>query len=135
MQVKQAGRWLPFFIIAVFAIGWKSTLNHASAASAQTAKLDGPAVILFRGDNDPNARAIDHIVTQAEARHGKQIDFVQLSESAHSPLAERYKVRSRPTVVIVDGHDRAVRRISGESPAAQKRLGHALARVATLVRQ
>jgi len=134
MQLKRLDRWLPVFIILVFAIGWKS-LQHRARPGRPPSQVNGPAVILFRGDNDPDCQAVYHLVDQAAARHGKHIEFVQLSKSADSPLLKEYKVRFLPTVVIVDEHDQEVRRIVGESPAVRKKLGQALAQVGKLVRQ
>ena len=133
MQVKRLGRWIPVLVIVVFAVGWKTWQHHRQSGNALTSQVNGPAVILFRGDNDPDCQAVYRLVQQAAARDGKRIDFVQLGKASNSPLVQKYKVRFLPTVVFVDRHDKEVRRVVGESPAIRQKLGQALAQVNTLV--
>jgi thiol-disulfide isomerase/thioredoxin len=135
MQVKHLGRWIPVLVIVVFAVGWKTWQHQAQSRNPQASQVKGPAVILFRGDNDPDCQAVYRLVQQAAAQDGKRIQFLQLNKASDSPLVREYKVRFLPTVVFVDSHDKEVRRVVGESPSVRKELGQALAQIKTLVEQ
>lgn len=135
MELKRLDRWLPIFIILVFAVGWKSLLHHGRPGHPPTSQVNGPAVILFRGGNGPDCRTVYHLVDQAAARHGKRIEFVQLNKGSDARLMKEFGVHVLPTVVFVDRHDKEVRDIAGDSPAVRRHLGRALAQVGALVRR
>lgn len=135
MQLKHLDRWLPVFIILVFAIGWKSWQHQARSNQPRPSQVDGPAVILFRGANAPDCRAVYHLVNQAAARHGTHIEFVRLNRGSDRPLMAKYDVHAVPAVVIVDRQDKEVRQIVGDSPAVRRKLGRALAQVGKLVQE
>ena len=135
MLLKRAGPWLLLAIIVgtVFAIkAWQQ--QSASTVSSLT-DVKGPAVILFRGDNSPDCQAIHKLVDEADARHGKQVHFVQLDWSDDNPLIKKYRIQFLPTVVFVNQQNQEVGRIVGESQAVQQKLKQALAQVDELVLQ
>lgn len=135
MQVKRIGLGLLIVIIVGTAFGWKVWQQRSASSSQPLTQVKGPAVILFRGDNSPSCQAIYRLVDQAEVRHGKQINFVQLDWSADNPLIKEYQIRFLPSVVFVDQHGYEAGRIIGESPAVQQKLGQALAQFEDLLRQ
>gem|GEM_PF-6997753 len=96
-------------------------------------QLDGPAVILFRGDNSPSCQAIHQLVDQAEVRYGNQINFVQTDWSVNNPLIKKYQIRFLPTVVFVDYKNTEALRIIGESPTVQQKLKYALTQLEHLL--
>ena len=132
MPVTRIGLGLLVIVLVGTVFGWKAWEKHAASSSPLTAQVQGPAVILFRGDNSPGCRAIHRLVDQAAARYGDRIDFVQLDWSAADPLIKQFEIRFLPTVVFVDRDDQEVGRIVGESPAVQQKLGQALDRLDAL---
>lgn len=135
MQVKRVGLWLLIVVIVGTVFGWKVWQQHTASSSQLLTQVEGPAVILFRGDNSSSCQAVHHLVDEAAARYGKQIHFVQLDWSADNPLIKQYQIRFLPTVVFVDRHDNEVGRIVGESPAVQDKLARALTRLEDLLRK
>lgn len=132
MQLKHTGLWL-LMVITGTVFGWKVWQQH-TASDTLPAQLDGPAVILFRGDNSPNCQAVHQLIDQAEARYGKQINFVQTDWSSDNLLIKKYRIRFLPTVVFIDHKGKETGRIIGESPAVQQKLEQALTQVEQLLR-
>ncbi|MAT66716.1 MAG: hypothetical protein CMN57_13880 [Gammaproteobacteria bacterium] len=135
MSLKHVGPSLFILVIVGAVLGWKAWQQQSASITPSSTQVEGPAVILFRGDNSPSCQAVHRLVDQAAARHGKQIHFSQLDWSADNPLIKHYQIRFLPTVVFVDRHDKEVGRIVGESPAVQQRLAQALAQIDDLLRQ
>lgn len=135
MSLKHVGPSLFILVIVGAVLGWKAWQQPSASSTPSSTQVEGPAVILFRGDNSPSCQAVHRLVDQAAARHGKQIHFAQLDWSADNPLIKHYQIRFLPTVVFVDRHDKEVGRIVGESPAVQQRLAQALAQIDDLLRQ
>lgn len=135
MPLKRFGFGLFIVVIVGAAFGWKAWQHQSAPNSLLPTQVKGPAVILFRGDNSPSCQAIHHLVDQAAARHGKQINFAQLDWSTNHPLIKRYEIRFLPTVVFIDQHNKEVGRIIGESPAVQQKLAQALNQIEDLLRQ
>lgn len=133
MRVKRIGLGLLVIVLVGTVLGWKAWEKHAASSSPLTAQVQGPAVILFRGDDSPGCQAIHRLVDQAAARYGDRIDFVQLDWSADDPLIKQFEIRFLPTVVFVDRHDQEVGRIIGESQAVQHKLEQALGQLDALV--
>lgn len=135
MSLKHVGPSLFILVIVGAVLGWKAWQQQSTSSTPSSTQVEGPAVILFRGDNSPSCQAIHRLVDEAAARHGKQIHFAQLDWSADNPLIKHYQIRFLPTVVFVDRHDKEVGRIVGESPAVQQKLAQALAQIDDLLRQ
>jgi thioredoxin 1 len=135
MSLKHVGPSLFKLVIVGAVLGWKDWQQQSASITPSSTQVEGPAVILFRGDNSPSCQAIHRLVDEAAARHGKQIHFAQLDWSADNPLIKHYQIRFLPTVVFVDRHDKEVGRIVGESPAVQQKLAQALAQIDDLLRQ
>jgi len=135
MRPKKHGPWLIAVLIVGTVFGLKTRAPDTQISSSNPAQVTGPAVILFRGDNSQNCRAIHRLVDEAEQHYGSRISFRQLDWSPDNPLIERYRVHFLPTVVLIDHRGREVSRIIGESPAVQARLKDALARLDPLLTQ
>lgn len=135
MSLKHVGPSLFILVIVGAALGWKAWQQQSASITPSSTQVEGPAVILFRGDNSPSCQAVHRLVDEAAARHGKQIHFAQLDWSADNPLIKHYQIRFLPTVVFVDRHDNEVGRIVGESPAVQEKLAQALTRLEDLLRK
>jgi hypothetical protein len=135
MQMKRLGLWLFLIIIIGAVFGWKAWQKQTISNDPMSTQVKGPAVILFKGDNDPGCRTIYHLVDQAAARYSQTIHFVQLEWDADNPLIKTYQVRFLPTVVFIDQHDKEVGRTIGESPAVQQKLGQTLAQLEDLLGQ
>ena len=131
MPLKRSIPWLLLIIIAAVFIG-KLWQQHTSLDNLPT-QVNGPAVILFRGDNSPSCRAVHQLVEQAKTRFGNQINFVQTDWSADNPLIKKYQVRFLPAVVFIDYKDNEAGRIIGESPKVQQKLKHALTQLEQLL--
>jgi len=124
MNIKSMRFWLPVVLIVAGIYGIRSW-QHARPTPVP-ARVHGPAIILFRGDNSANCRAIDHLVDQAAHRYRGQISVVQTDWSTDNPLIRKYRIRFLPAVILVDSKNHEVKRIVGESPAVQKKLARAL---------
>ncbi len=122
MQLKQYWPLLTTILIISALFIAKTQLSGTQFDPATNAKISGPAIILFRGDNSPNCQIIHQLVSDAEQRYGKKITFRQFDWSSDNPLIKKYKVRFLPTVLFIDKKDQEVTRTVGESPAVQARL-------------
>jgi len=131
MRLKRSIPWLLLIIIAAVFIG--KLWQQQSATDNSSTQLNGPAVILFRGDNSPSCRAVHQLVDQAKTRYGNQINFVQTDWSADNPLIKKYQIRFLPTVVFVDHKGHEAGRIIGESPKVQQKLKHAFTQLEQLL--
>lgn len=134
MSLKHVGPSLFILVIVGAVLGWKAWQQPSASITPSSTQVEGPAVILFRGDNSPSCQAIHRLVDEAAARHGKQIHFAQLDWSADNPLIKHHQIRFLPTVVFVDRHHKEVGRIVGESPAVQQKLAQTLAQIDDLLR-
>lgn len=133
MPLKKIGTGVLIIIIGA-AIGWKLSQKQLPDSEQIITQINGPAVILFRGDNSPSCRAIHNLIDQAAARYGQRISFVQMDWSADNPLIKKYQIRFLPTVIFVDQQNKETARIIGESEAVQLKLGRTLDSVEDLLR-
>lgn len=133
MQLKRIGLWLFLVIVIGSVFGWKVWQRQSGTSTPPISQVKGPAVILFRGDNDPGCQAIYQLVDEAAARRDKQIHFTQLDWSDDNPLIKEYRIRFLPTVVFVNQQDKEVGRIVGEGPAVQQQLKRTLTRIDDLL--
>ena len=117
--------WLPVLVLLAGIFGFKYWQGTRAPVVAQA--IDGPAVLLVRGDNSANCRAIHRLVDEAARDYGDRIRVVQMDWSADNPLIERYQVRFLPSVIFIDAEGRKVGQVVGESPAVQRKLRDALA--------
>ncbi len=133
MRLKQYWPLLTtIFIISALFIA-KIWISNTQPLLAQDSKINGPAIILFRGDKSPNCQVINQLVSKAEQHYGKQITFRQFDWSADNPLISKYKVRFLPTVLFIDRTGKEVTRSVGESPAMQAKLKKMLAHLDNLL--
>lgn len=122
MQLKQYWPLLTTILIISALFIAKTQLSGTQLDPATNSTISGPAIILFRGDNSPNCRIIQKLVSDAGQRYGKQITFRQFDWSSDNPLIKKYKVRFLPTVLLIDKKGKEVARTVGESPVVQARL-------------
>ena len=122
-----------FIVIALY--GPKFWQRHTTREAMPAQGIHGPAVILFRGDNDPGCRRIYKTVEDAAAQHVNHIRFVREDWSDDNPLIAQYRIRFLPTVVFIDQHGQEKLRIVGESAAVQQKLEQALSHLETLLVQ
>jgi len=134
MQLKRPGLSLLILIIIGSVFGWKAWQKQTASNTLQSITVDGPAVILIRGDNSPSCRAIHKLVDQAADRYAEQINFLQMDWADDNPVIKKYQIRFLPTVVFIDQHNKEVGRIIGESPAMQQKLEQALTQLDDLLR-
>ena len=132
MQLKKVSLWLFIAIIISAAISWKVWQKSPAISEQAITQLEGPAVILFKGDYSADCRAIYKIVNDAELKHGDNINFVQTDWSEDNPLIEKYQVRFLPTVVFVDQNNTEVKRIIGEGPTIEQKLEDTLDQIDNL---
>ncbi len=118
--------WLPILLLLAGVFGVKYW-QWGSAPATVAQGIEGPAVLLVRGDNSPDCRAIHRLVAEAAQRYGDHIRVVQIAWSADNPLIENYQVRFLPSVVFIDAEGRKVGEVVGESLAVQRKLRDALA--------
>ena len=135
MRLKKYGLWLIAVIIVGTVFVLKTRTPDSQMPVSNPAQVEGPAVILFRGDNSPSCQVIHRLVDAAEQRYSGRIHFRQLDWSPDNPLIERYQVRFLPTVLLLDVNGNEVARIIGESPAVQARLKDTLDRLDPLLMQ
>lgn len=139
MLLKRTVPWLIFIAIVFIVFGWKIWQRQSLPPSLRhdqpVAEVKGPAVILFRGDNDPGCQIIYQMVDEAATHHGQQIHFVRTDWSDDNPLIKKYQIRFLPSVVFVNNQDKEIERIVGESPAVQQKLKQTLADVDKLLLQ
>jgi thioredoxin 1 len=135
MQLNRVGPWLLLGIIIGSVFGLKFWQQQTISNIPPPTQVNGPAVILFRGDNSPSCQTIHRLVDEAAARRGKQIQFAQLDWSDDNPLINKYQIHFLPTVVFLDKQSKEVGRIVGESPAVQQKLAQALAHIDELILQ
>ncbi len=131
MQVKKLAFSLLIIIIGAM-IGWKLWQKSSANSEQIIAQVDGPAVILFKGDSSGNCKAIYKIISDAELKHRGNINFIQTEWAENNPLIERYKIRFLPTVVFVDMNNIEVERIVGEGEAIEQKLMQRLSRIEDL---
>ncbi len=118
--------WLPVLLLLAGMFGFKYW-QGTRTATVSAEGIEGPAVLLVRGDNSPDCRAIHRLVDEAAKDYGDHIRVLQMDWSAGNPLIERYQVRFLPSVIFIDAEGRKVGQVVGESPAVQRRLRDALA--------
>ena len=135
MLLKRTGLWLLLIIVIGTVFGWKLRQKQSVTNAPPIAQVKGPAVILFRGDNDPGCQTIYRLVDEAASRHDKQIQFVRLDWSDDNSLIKKYQIRFLPSVVFVDKQDKEIDRIVGESPAVQQKLKQTLTHIDELLLQ
>lgn len=128
MQLKKIAPGL-FIIIIGAAAGWMLWQKPGTGAEQITAQVEGPAVILFKGDNSGDCRAIYKIVDDARLNHGDKINFIDTDWSEDNPLIKKYQIRFLPTVVFVDKNNAEVERIVGEGAAIEKKLTQSLSQI------
>ena len=133
MQLKKLALWL-FIIIFCTAIGWKIWQKSSASTQQISIQLEGPAVILFKGDYSADCRAIYKIVSDAELKHSDNIKFIQLDWSDDNQLIKKYQISFLPTVVFVNQNNAEVDRIVGEGAAIEQKLQHRLEQVEPLLR-
>jgi len=126
MNIKHMRPGLLVVLIIAGIYGLKSWQTSNAQSTPVPTRVSGPAIILFRGDNSTNCRAIDHLVDQAARRYQGRISVVQTDWSTDNPLISKYRIRFLPAVIFVDSKDNEIGRIIGESPAVQKKLAQAL---------
>lgn len=121
MQLKKIGIGLFVIIVAAMA-GWNLWQEPATNNEQIITQVEGPAVILFKGDNSGDCRAIYKIVNDAEIRYGDKITFIDTGWSEDNPLIKKYQIRFLPTVVFVDQDNIEVDRIVGEGETVEQKL-------------
>ncbi|GKT12324.1 MAG: thioredoxin 1 [Thiomicrorhabdus sp.] len=89
-------------------------------------QINGPAIILFKGDNSANCLKIDRLVEQAKSKYKGRIHVSLFDWSDDNPLIKKYKIRFLPSVIFINSKGKEAGRIVGESPAVQKKLSEAL---------
>jgi len=118
--------WLPVLLLLAGIFGTKYW-QRSGASTLAAQGIEGPAVLLVRGDNSANCQAIHRLVEEAAQRYGDRIHVMQIDWSADNPLIEKYQVRFLPSVVFIDAEGRKVGQVVGESPVVQQKLQAALA--------
>jgi hypothetical protein len=129
-------RVLPLILLIVVigaVFGWKTWKQHSVSDSQALTEVKGPAVILFRGDNDPGCLKVYHLVEQTANHHNSEVQFIQVEWSDKNPLIKKYQIRFLPSVVFVDKNGHEADRIVGESAAVQQKLQQTLASVDDLL--
>jgi len=135
MSLKRLALSVVVVVLIVAVYGWKAW-HQQSEISARPAKtISGPAVILFRGDNDPSCQQIYQLVEDAAAHHDKRIQFVRVNWSDDDPLISHYKIRFLPSVIFIDQHGQEKLRIEGEGATVQQNLKQNLAQLDRLLLQ
>lgn len=135
MPMKRLVVSLLIFIFIGSVFGWKAWQKQTASNTLQSLTVEGPAVILIRGDNSPSCRAIHNLIDQASVNHGEQVNFLKLDWADDNPIIKKYQIQFLPTVIFVDQHDKEVGRIVGESPAVQQKLEQVLSQLDELLRQ
>jgi hypothetical protein len=135
MSLKRLALSLVVVIIIGVVFGAKIWRKHTLGDPVQATAINGPAVILFRGDNDPGCQRIYQLVEDAATRHDSRIRFVRQDWSDQNPLIARYQIRFLPSVVFIDQHGQEKLRIVGESPAVQQKLQQTLTQLEQLLVQ
>lgn len=133
MQLKNVGLWLLIIIIGA-PIGWKMWQKSSGTSEQVAAQVEGPAVILFKGDYSADCRAIYKIVNDAELKYGDNINFIQTDWTDDNSLIKKYQIRFLPTVIFVGQNNTEVKRIVGEGPAIEQKLEQTLGQVENLLR-
>ena len=128
MQLKIIGLGL-FIIIIGAAMGWKLWQKPSTNDEQIVAQVAGPAVILFKGDNSGDCRAIYKIVNDAELVHGDKVNFIQTDWSEDNPLIKKHQIRFLPTVIFVGQNNAEVERIVGEGAAIEQKLKQRLSTI------
>ena len=127
MNIRNMRPWLLVVLIITGISGFKSWQAMYGQSTPVPGRVRGPAIILFRGDdNDNNCRAIYHLVDQAAIRYQGRISVVRTDWSTDNPLIRKYRIRFLPAVIFVDRKNNEVKRIIGESPAVQTKLADTL---------
>jgi thioredoxin-like negative regulator of GroEL len=131
MQLKKISLGL-FIVIIGATAGWKLWQKSATSGEQIIAQVEGPAVILFKGDYSADCRAIYKIVNDARLKHSGTINFIDTDWSEDNPLINKYQIRFLPTVVFVDQNNTEVERIVGEGEAIEQKLEQRLSQVENL---
>jgi thiol:disulfide interchange protein len=134
MQLRKIGFGL-FVIVIGAAIGWKLWQESPVTSAQITEQIEGPAVILFKGDYSADCRAIYKIVNDAKIKHSDKINFIQTDWSDDNPLIKKYQIRFLPTVVFVGQNNAEVERIVGEGATIEQKLEQRLEQVNDLLEQ
>lgn len=135
MPIKRIALSLVVVILIAAVYGPKIWQKRTVSESVPSTAIHGPAVILFRGDNDPGCQRIYQLVEEASTRHDKRIQFVRQDWSDENPLIKQYQIRFLPSVVFIDQHGQEKLRIVGESPAVQQKLQQTLLQLEQLLVQ
>jgi hypothetical protein len=133
MSLKRIGFTLIIVIVIIVVYGTKVWQRQNASKAQPATAIRGPAVILFRGDNDPGCQRIYQLVEAAAKQHDKRIQFIQQDWSDANPLLTQYQIRFLPSVIFIDQHGQEKLRIVGESPAVQQQLQQSLAQLEQLL--
>ncbi len=133
MSLKRLALSVALVMLIVTVYGWKAWHKHTEIAPMSAKAINGPAVILFRGDNDPSCQQVYQLVEEAAAHHDKRIQFVGVNWSDHNPLIAHYQIRFLPTVIFINQHDQEKLRIEGEGAAVKQKLKQNLAQLEQLL--
>jgi len=133
MKLKKVSLGL-FIVIIGATAGWKLWQKSTISEEQVISKIEGPVVILFKGDYSADCRAIYKIVNDAKLSNGDKISFINTDWSEDNPLIKKYQIRFLPTVVFVDQNNTEVERIVGEGEAIEKKLEQSLSQVENLLK-
>jgi len=133
MLLKRILLWILLIVVIGSVFGWKTWKPHPASNTQALVDVKVPAVILFRGDNDPGCLTIYHLVEQTANHYNTEIHFIQVEWSDQNPLIKKYQIRFLPSVVFVNRNGQEIDRIVGESPAVHQKLQQALAHVDELL--
>jgi len=133
MQLKKISLWIVITLVIVMIISLTLVQKSTTTNEKLVTEVNGPAVLLFKGDNSPGCRAIDKVISDAEIKY-KHINFMLMDWSDKNPLIKKYQVRFLPTVVFINNNNKEVKRIVGESPAVKKKLEQTVDQLESLLR-
>ena len=133
MQLKKISLWIVITLVIVMIISLTLAQKSTTTNEKLVTEVNGPAVLLFKGDNSPGCRAIDKVIIDAQLKYN-DINFMLMDWSGKNPLIKKYQVRFLPTVVFINKNNKEVKRIIGESPAVKQKLEQTVDQLESLLR-
>jgi len=74
-------------------------------------QINGPAIILFKGDNSVSCRKIHSLVEQAKCKYQDLIHVSLIDWSDYNPLIKKYKIRFLSSTIFINSKGKGVGRI------------------------
>lgn len=125
-------RWAGVALVAIAAIGIVGYKQHrlrtASGQAAQALSSDKPEIVLVVDPREAGSKDnCAEIIRLVRGATGRGVKVQELSPDSESPVLQRYRVLTVPTVLILDRDGNVISRYEGEESSTVQQIRDRLA--------